>query len=464
MEIVITVGLILLSLSLLIVIHEFGHFWAARMFKIRVEKFFLFFDWKFKLFSVKKGDTEWGIGWLPLGGYVKISGMMDESMDKEQMALPPQPYEFRAKPTWQRLIVMLGGVIMNAILGILIFIALKWMVGDMEISHAGDHNGLWKATDGIWVSDSSLAYHMGFRTGDHVHSFEGDTMHSFTAISDPSLLINDGAKFGIKRNGKDSSITISEGMMDRFMEKKEMSLFVPDMKPVVLVMDTAMVTAYKVAEKDTADMTIQGWRGGLRDRDLITMIDSTPVGKFSEVTQYLKGKGGQTIQVTVDRQGKSVGPLPIALKADGRLGILPHLDTLRARVRYSFGEAIPAGTATAFKVVSDNVKGLTAMVSGKINAGKSLSGPVGIAKIMKRGFDAGGWENFWRLTAMLSMVLAVMNLLPIPVLDGGQILILIVEAIIGRELPIKLKEIVLTIGFVMVIALMLFAVFNDIFR
>jgi regulator of sigma E protease len=464
MEILKTIGLILLSLSLLIVIHEFGHFWAARIFKIRVEKFYLFFDWKFKLFSIKRGDTEWGIGWLPLGGYVKIAGMLDESMDKEQLDAPVQPWEFRAKPTWQRLIVMLGGVIMNVVLGVLIFIGLKFFVGDLEVSHRGNHGGFWSETDGIWVHDSSFAYKMGFRTGDQLVSFDGDTMRSFSALVNPGNLLHDGSKFAIKRSGKDTVVSVAEGSLDRFQDEGGGALFLPDMKPLLYVADTTGMNMLVRAGEDTSKTTIQAWRAGLRTGDVVLKVDSTPVSKFSELNAYVRARAQQPITFTVSRAGKEIPPIVAVSKADGRLGLLPYTDTLLSRVKYSFGEAIPAGTATAFKVVTDNVKGLTSVATGKLDARKSLSGPVGIAKFMKRGFDVDGWEFFWRMTAMLSMVLAVMNLLPIPVLDGGQIVILLIEAVIGREIPRKVKEVILTIGFLMVIALMLFATLNDIFK
>lgn len=475
MDIIVTIGLILLSLSILIVIHEFGHFWAARMFGIRVEKFFLFFDYKFKLFSVKRGDTEWGIGWIPLGGYVKIAGMVDESMDTAALAEPAKPDEFRAKPVWQRLIVMLGGVTLNVVLGCLIFICLKLFVGDNAIPNQASATGLWKPTDGIWVVDSSTTWELGFRTGDQIMSFDGDTLHSFSALGDMSLLIDEGSAYQIKRNGKDTAITIPEGFFAKYMAKEagERTLFTPNMAPVVFIQDTtglAVALARSAKESDAKNKwdstasSFQGWRAGLRTGDLITRMDSTPVQRFSEVSNYLKGRANTIIHITVNRDGKELPPFAVLLKDNEKLGMLPYSDTLRINVRYGFGAAIPAGIEAAFKVVTDNLKGLAGMFTGKVDPSKSVSGPVGIAKVLKTGFDLGGWAMFWRITAMLSMVLAVMNLLPIPVLDGGQIVILLIEAIIGREIPMRVKEIILTVGFIMVIGIMLFAVFNDIFK
>lgn len=475
MEILVTVGLILLSLSILIVIHEFGHYWAARMFGIRVERFYLFFDYKFSLFKYKRGDTEWGIGWIPLGGYVKIAGMVDESMDQNAVAAAPKPDEYGSKPVWQRLIVMLGGVIMNVILGILLFIGLKFFIGDFEIPHGASTTGLWKPQDGIWVNDSTAAHKLGFRTGDEVVGFDGEPLRSFSALCDVSLLINEGSAYQIRRAGKDTSITIPEGFFSAFMdqERSERTLFQPDMVPVLFVLDTtgmaaslaASAKATDPAEKlDTTSWSIQGWRAGLRSGDRLVRMDSTPIARFSQIGEYTKAHKDSLILLTVARGGKELPPMPIRLKADGKLGILPDIDTLRVNIGYSFGEAIPAGITSAFKVVTDNLKGLAGMFTGKVNAAKSVSGPIGIAKVLKTGFDAGGWSMFWRITAMLSMVLAVMNLLPIPVLDGGQIVILLIESIIGREIPPKVKGVIIYIGLIMVLGIMLFAVFNDIFK
>lgn len=475
MEILVTVGLILLSLSILIVIHEFGHYWAARMFGIRVERFYLFFDYKFSLFKYKRGDTEWGIGWIPLGGYVKIAGMVDESMDQNAVAAPPKPDEYGSKPVWQRLIVMLGGVIMNVVLGILLFIGLKFFIGDFEIPHGASATGLWKPQDGIWVNDSTSAWKLGFRTGDEVVGFDGEPLRSFSALCDVSLLINEGSAYQIRRGGKDTSITIPEGFFSEFMDKDrgERTLFMPDMAPVLIVLDTTglqaglekAAKATKPEDKlDTTAWSIQAWRAGLRTGDRVVRIDSTPITRFSEIGAYTKTRHDSVIAVTVQRDGKELPPMALRLKENGKLGILPNIDTLRVNIAYSFGEAIPAGVSSAFKVVTDNLKGLAGMFTGKVNAAKSVSGPIGIAKVLKTGFDAGGWSMFWRITAMLSMVLAVMNLLPIPVLDGGQIVILLIESIIGREIPPKAKGIIIYVGLIMVLGIMLFAVFNDIFK
>lgn len=459
MELLRTIGLMLLALSILIVIHELGHFWAARMFKIKVEKFFLFFDYKFKLFSVKKGDTEYGVGWIPLGGYVKISGMLDESMDESQVQGPAQPWEFRSKPIWQRLIVMLGGIIMNVILGCLIFIGLKFFVGDKVTPMS-------KLEFGIVVDDSSVVYAPGFRTGDQILSYNGQTYPNLEDYSNPSKLVDSEKIFEVKHaDGSIEKITLADSILGKFQDSGEPALFMPDMAPILGVVDTVGLHAAFVADPklDTTKRSWQAYRAGLRTGDRVISVDSVPVDRWSQFQKIIRASAGLTLNIVVDRKGKEI-PFAVNTKSIARIGVMAYTDTLRTQVTYSFGESIPKGIAAAFDAVANNVKGLKAIVMGRVNPAKSMSGPIGIAKIYGSAFDAGGWVNFWRLTGMLSMVLAVMNLLPIPVLDGGHVLILLIEGIIGREIPIKVKEIIMYIGFFMVLALMAFVILNDVIK
>jgi regulator of sigma E protease len=459
MELLRTIGLMLLALSILIVIHEAGHFWAARMFKIKVEKFFLFFDYKFKLFSVKKGDTEYGIGWIPLGGYVKISGMLDESMDESQVQGPPQPWEFRAKPIWQRLIVMLGGIFMNVVLGCVIFIGLKFLVGDKLTPMA-------KLEYGIVVDSSSVMFAPGFRTGDQILSYNGEVYPNLEDYSNPSKLVDSEKIFEVKHaNGEIAKIALADSMLEAFQDAGERALFTPDMVPILAVLDTAgMAKLLKDDPKaDTSKQSWQAYRAGLRTGDRIVTVDSVPVERWSQFQGIVRSSAGKTLNLVVNRKGKEM-PFAVNTKAISRIGVIAYTDTLTQLVRYSFFESIPKGVSAAFAEVTNNVKGLKALVTGKVNASKSMSGPIGIARIYGSGFELGGWTFFWRLTGMLSMVLAVMNLLPIPVLDGGHVLILSIEGIIGREIPIKIKEIVMYIGFFMVLALMAFVIFNDVLK
>lgn len=448
----------LLALSILIVVHEAGHFWAARMFKIRVEKFFLFFDYKFKLFSFKKGDTEYGIGWIPLGGYVKISGMLDESMDEEQLKQEPQPWEFRTKPIWQRLIVMLGGIIMNVILGCVIFIGHRWAYGETVMP-------MKNVEFGIFVADSSAMYKQGFRTGDKILSYSGETFEYFNEYSDPNLLVDRGKYFDVQHaDGSKAKIELSNDFINAWQADSVPRLFEPDQAPVLLVMDTTGLVEYmKDPKADTSKRSFQAFSAGMRSGDRVLSIDSVPIQRYSEFQKIMRNRPNETVTIVVDRKGKEI-PLQIFTKSISRIGVMANDSILKEHKSYSFGEAIPAGIGAAFQQIPRTFKGLRAVVTGNANASKSMSGPIGIAKVLGDGFQVMGWEWFWRLTGMLSMVLAVMNILPIPVLDGGHVLILCIEGIIGREIPIKAKEIIMYIGFIMVLALMAFVILNDVIK
>ncbi len=478
MELLRTIGLMLLALSILIVIHEAGHFWAARMFKIKVEKFFLFFDYKFKLFSVKKGETEYGIGWIPLGGYVKIAGMLDESMDETQVQGPPQPWEFRAKPIWQRLIVMLGGIFMNVVLGCVIFIGLKFFVGDSVIP-------MDRLTNGIYVPETSLMYKQGFRTGDQILNYRGDVYPNLDDYSNPAKLVDEGKYFEVKHaDGKTEKITLGDGFLDEFQNAAEGGgLFSPDFGPSLFPSSPEDSAKDAKAAPGSKPTPTAAYRAGMRKGDVLVSIDGVKMNRFLDLRKYLKEHAAQTVKIDVTREGK-----PMSFVVTPRVeyswfdetykgqfdslvsgpisyfGIGPNVEVLKDTVTYSFFESIPKGVSAAFAEVTNNVKGLKALATGKVNASKSMSGPIGIARIYGSGFDAGGWTFFWKLTGMLSMVLAVMNLLPIPVLDGGHVLILSIEGIIGREIPIKIKEVVMYIGFFMVLALMAFVIGNDILK
>lgn len=455
LDTLLTIGIFLLGLSVLIVIHELGHYWAARIFGIKVEEFSLF--WGKKLVGFKRGDTEWRLNAIPIGGYVKIAGMLDESFDEEQMKSEPQPWEFRSKPTWQRLIVMLGGVIMNVILGIILFIGLKYTYGDRKIVNENLPNG-------IYVMEDSPAYDLGFRTGDVIKTYKGTPTKYFTDVADPNLIVDRGKYFEIERNGATQRIDIPNDYMNTFLdyppEIRGNSLFRPDMQAIVLVTDTATNTAR--AKNELPPININAWKGGLRDRDQIVAVDSMPIKYWSDLHAHFQGKPEQQFEVTVLRDGQRK-QFTVSTDTGSTIGVLQFTDTLYSDIKYSFGEAIPVGTAAAWEEgIVRTVKGLGMLFTGNADPRKSLSGPVKIAKIYGQGFKAGGWKVFWGLTAMLSMVLAVMNLLPIPVLDGGQILILSIEAIIGREIPQGPKMWILRISFYLVIGLMLLIVLNDI--
>ncbi|HHG84929.1 MAG TPA: RIP metalloprotease RseP, partial [Bacteroidetes bacterium] len=386
MQILLTIGLLILALSILIVIHELGHYWAARIFGMRVEAFSLFFGPK--LFGFKKGDTEWKVSAIPLGGYVKISGMLDESMDTEQLAEEPQPWEFRSKPIWQRLIVMLGGIFMNIVLGCTIFIGLKFFLGEDKISNA-------KLAYGIHVSTGSAADELGFQTGDKLVTYMGEPIVYFTDVMDPNLLVDRGKYFEILRNGNQVRIDVPDDFLNTFIEKKQRSLFKPDAKAIVIVLDTIAEKGYKPGDH------VNAFLGGMQDKDKVVMINSTPIEKWSQVADLLEGKPNQEFEFVVLREGKEVH-LTIATDSSSKVGIGPDIRDLFDHVDYSFAESIPRGVSAAFGQMMNTVKGLVAVVTGNADPSKSVSGPIKIAGIYGKTFSQGGWAGFWTLTGMLS--------------------------------------------------------------
>ena len=445
MEILIKASQFILSLSLLIVLHELGHFIPAKLFKTKVEKFYLFFDYKFSLFKKKIGDTEYGIGWIPLGGYVKISGMIDESMDTEQMALPPQPWEFRSKPAWQRLIIMLGGVIVNFILGIFIYIMLMYSYGEKFLPNEN-------VKDGIWVQDS-LAMKLGLQTGDKVLSVDGEAVKKFNDL--PIEFIN-GNKYTVERNGvvieKEIPVDFISDLVDR---GKNAGAFIVPRYP------------FAIAEIPEDSHNVNN---GLQKKDIITSINGVSVTYYDQVKTELSKLKGQTVNVAINRNGETK-KLDLLVSEEGKLGAffgalsLSDLEKLgyykRTTLSYSFTEAIPAGTKKAWTTLTGYIKQLKKIFNPSTGAYKGLGGFISIGSIFPSEFS---WETFWNITAFLSIMLGFMNLLPIPALDGGHVVFTLWEMITGRKPGDKFLEYAQVAGFIFLIALLLFANGNDIFR
>lgn len=636
LDTLLTIGYFLLGLSLLIVIHELGHYWAARIFGIKVEEFALFFGKK--IVGFKRGDTEWRINMIPLGGYVKIVGMLDENLDPEQVKGEPEPWEFRAKPTWQRLIVMLGGIIMNVILGIILMFCFKYFYGDTKVPIANLEHG-------IYVAEGSVGYDMGFRTGDVPLTYKGDSLTYLEELKDPSYLVDNSKNFEVLRDGKVVKLEIADDYMDTFVDfdDAKKSIVAPNLEAILAVPSPEDNEKLREADKDTIplrayelgfrtgdvvvgvdDTPIERWyqfydllhdqpvqkayhfnygaegqpltseiqaahiaqvapalsepvpfllvntpgtnaaleeaqkepvsltayEAGFRTGDVIVAVDSTPVKNWMEFNAALleaKTEADSSVQVSVRRLNEvlelsaaidslpafdssyaDLTPMPllgkgpaskeqafagygfglagaqIVVAGEGtydslevaymsyleiekleqsyefsvdrngeqlkitattdtnqRLGVVLNEKSVSQKIEYSFGEALPVGASAAFGVVTGTLKGLRAMFQGNANPRKSLSGPVKIAQIYGEASRERGWAGFWYLTAYLSMVLAVMNLLPIPILDGGQVLILSIEGVAGREIPLKAKEWILRISFYLVVGLMLLVVLND---
>ncbi len=447
MEILIKASQFILSLSLLIVLHELGHFIPAKLFKTRVEKFYLFFDYKFSLVKKKVGETVYGIGWIPLGGYVKISGMIDESMDTEQMALPPQPWEFRSKPAWQRLIIMLGGVIVNFVLGIFIYILLMYTYGENFLP-----NNNVNSKGGVWVQDS-LAIDLGLQTGDKILSVDGNEIRKFNNL--PIEFIN-GNSYTLERAGEVITNEIPVDFISKLIERdKNQGAFIIPRYPFVIgaISETS-------PNQDT----------GLQPKDIIVGINGTPITYFDEAQALLKANSNQEIPLTIKRDA-ATQEINVSVTNEGKLGVqiarlsMSDLERLGyyelENNDYTFAEAVPAGLNKSWSTLTGYVKQLKKIFNPSTGAYKGLGGFISIGSIFPSEWSA---ETFWNITAFLSIMLGFMNLLPIPALDGGHVVFTLWEMITGKKPGDKFLEYAQVTGFIVLIALLLFANGNDIFR
>ncbi len=437
MDILIMTGQIILALAILVTLHELGHFAAARMFGIKVEKFYLFFDaWGFKLFKFKKGDTEYGIGWLPLGGYVKIAGMVDESMDTEALKKDPEPWEFRSKPAWQRLIVMLGGVTVNFILGILIYIFSTWHYGEAKLP-------IDKIKYGIHAQEVGKS--IGLKDGDNITGVNGKKVKYFDDLKKSSVIINSGNYYDVNRSGEVLKVVLPHDIIDKVSDKKG--------------------AMFELAFPCFIDSVLTGTgaaEAGLMKNDQLIGMNDTGFIFYHEFTERMVNYPGKTIKLKILR-GKDTLIKSVNVDKKGKLGFSSRdiyekdYDVLD----YGFGQSITVGTAKSFEALSDNITGLKKLVTGKIDPRKSMQGPIGIAQLFGAQWV---WSRFWALTGILSLILAFMNLLPIPALDGGHVVFLLVEMVIGRPLSDKFMQVMQTIGMVILLALMIFVFGNDIYK
>lgn len=445
MEILIKASQFILSLSLLIVLHELGHFVPAKIFKTKVEKFYLFFDYKFSLFKKKIGETVYGIGWIPLGGYVKIAGMVDESMDTEQLKEEPKPWEFRSKPAWQRLIIMLGGVTVNFILGMLIYIFLLWGYGEKYLPNEN-------IKDGVWVQDS-LAINLGIKTGDKILAVDGEKIRKF---NETTLAFINGNSVTIEREGKTIEKELPENFISQLMDRGK------NAGPIILPRYPFTVGGILEDSKNL--------NSGLEVKDIITKIGTTEIKYFDEAKNILENYKGQTVDVVVKR-GAENKVLSLQVSDKGKLGVglaqlrFSDLEKLGyyklAKLEYSFAEAVPAGLHKTWKTLTDYIKQLKKIFNPKTGAYKGLGGFISIGSIFPAEWSA---QTFWEITAFLSIMLGFMNLLPIPALDGGHVVFTLWEMITGRKPGDKFLEYAQITGFVILVALLIFANGNDIFR
>lgn len=441
-------GQLLMGLSILVILHELGHYLAARAFGIKVEKFYLFFDaWGVKLLSFKVGDTEYGIGWLPLGGYVKIAGMIDESMDTEQMKQPAQPWEFRSKPAWQRLIVMLGGIIVNIIVGIFIFWMLTFKYGDTYIPNDKLAHGL---NPGI------IGKEIGLRAGDKVLAINGQKLIRFDDVITSKVLLG-SPKLTISRDGKAMDIRVPDTILNSISKHGIEEFVQPRFVAQKIV---TVVTPQDALEQEDGKKYSPAFDAGIKVGDSILSVNGNKVQYMDEFTNAVADKPNQTIEVKILRNGEELTFNP-KVSPQGTIGISVARSALvTAHTSYGFFESFSVGTQKGWTTFSDNGKGIWKMITGKVSA-RNISSPIGIAKVYGAEFD---WINFWRLTALISMALAFMNLLPIPALDGGHVVFLIIEMIKGKPLSEKFMEYAQITGFFILMGLMIFAFGNDILK
>ena len=444
MEFVIKISQFLLSLSLLIILHEFGHFLPAKAFKTRVEKFYLFFDVKFSLFKKKIGDTVYGIGWLPLGGYVKISGMIDESMDTEQMAKPPQPWEFRSKPAWQRLIIMLGGVTVNFLLAILIYIGMSYYYGDKVLPNDNIKDGL--------LIESTVANKAGLYTGDKIIAVDGDKIETFREIPEKVLF---GKDITIERNGEQSIVKMPEDFLSQLIDSKERGII-------------ELRTPFAIVEVPDSSHNIGS---GIRKGDIIIGLNDTKTKYADEVKTFLEQSKGERVKAAILRDGSEI-EAPLTINNEGKLGLVyasgSTPETLEAlgyykfeTKEYGFFESIPVGLDKAYEKVDSYITQFKDIFTPSTGAYKGVGGFKAIYDIFPSFWS---WQVFWSITAFLSIMLGVLNLLPIPALDGGHVVFLLYEMVSGRKPGDKFLEYAQMVGFIILIALVLFANGNDIFK
>jgi regulator of sigma E protease len=439
MDILIKAAQLVLSLSILVVLHEFGHYIPARIFKTRVEKFYLFFNPWFSLFKKKIGETEWGIGWLPLGGYVKIAGMVDESMDKEQLAQPAQPWEFRSKPAWQRLIIMIGGVTVNLLLGIVIYIFIMFTYGEEKIYTKDLQSGL---------SIHPYLTKYGLNSGDNILKVNGEEVSHLSDINN-GILLRGVRKLTVQHpDGKIETVSLPEEI--------DYELFQEGAFPAVGLRADDRTIA-KIPAEDTVLK-----KAGFKEMDEIISINDIQVNFYDDIEKAKYKYKGKKVEMTVLR-GTDTLNLTTQIGKNGQIGFIrdaKFIDTAKIQTQYySFGQSIGKGIDRGFTTLSDYVGQLKFLFTKK--GASSIGGFGTIGNMFPPVWD---WQVFWMTTAFISIILAFMNILPIPALDGGHVVFLLYEIITGREAPQKILEYAQYVGFMLLLGLILYANGNDIYR
>jgi len=439
MEIFIKIIQLLLSLSILVIFHEMGHFLAAKMFRTRVEKFYLFFNPWFSIFKFNFKGTEYGLGWLPLGGYVKISGMIDESMDKEAMKQPPKAYEFRSKPAWQRLIIMLGGVIVNVILAMVIYVFMLYTWGESYLPT--------KEVNKYGIAVDSLGMEMGLRNGDKIISIDGTIVEDFQQIP-ITIILNEASHILVERDSMIMNVKIPAGTIGRMVKQENTNLI------------SFRVPYYvgKFGPNSPAE------EAGMMVGDKLIALNGQPKYFFDEYVNEIKRYKGQEITITTLRNEKDTTLISFQVPDEGIIGVYhgpaSQFYTFNTR-EYTFVQAIPAGIVKGYKGIGDYLKQLRLLFSSEVKAYESVGGFITIGSIFPSEWD---WQRFWRLTAFLSIMLAILNVLPIPALDGGHVMFLLYEIIARRKPSDKFMEYAQITGMIMIFALLIYANGNDIVK
>lgn len=435
-----TIGIFIGALFILVLVHELGHFLAAKLFGMRVERFSIGFPPR--LFGKQIGETDYCISATPLGGYVKISGMIDESMDTDYLASEPQPWEFRSKPVWQRIVVIVAGVVFNMILAMLIYAGILMTYGDARIPVAN--------VQGIYVPEGSLLQDLGFQTGDRLTGINGKSVQYFNDLLAPAEITRSNITYTVERGGQTLTLPIPADFIDR-LNKEQQFIELTQALPSVV----GQVAAGSPASKS-----------GLAVGDTIRSVDGRPISYWTELTTYIRSTEGPITMGISGTKGDTV--IVVTPNPDTRMigiGTVNAADYFGAEfATYGFFTSLQKGAAQTWDTTVGILNGFGRMFSGDISVRDNLGGPIAIANYTKEATDGGGWLGFWNITALLSITLAIMNLLPIPVLDGGHLMFLVYEGITRREPSVKVRMVLQQLGFVLIIGLMIFVTFNDIVR
>ncbi|MGO4709596.1 RIP metalloprotease RseP [Chryseobacterium sp. 2TAF14] len=442
MELAIKIFQFILSISILVILHELGHFLPAKYFKTKVEKFYLFFDPYFSLVKKKIGETEYGIGWLPFGGYVKIAGMVDESMDTEQLKQPAQPWEFRAKPAWQRLIIMLGGVTVNFFLAWIIYGCLSFFNGETSFDTA--------KVDAP-MNYTNVAKGMGFKDGDKILKVDGKTQNNLDKLALDVLLSDE---ITVLRNGKEVTFpTNDDGKAMAFRDENPRAFLTPRFPAVI--------------DSIYNPKTLQA---GLKVGDQVVAVDGKKISYYDEFQETVRNSPGKDLKVDVIRNG-TIQPLVLSVSKEGTLGLASYkqLTKFYETKHFSFGESIGRGFTRSIESLTYQVKQFKLIFNSKVQGYKKVGGPLAIIKNMpvdkaKDGSVSIDWTLFWSFTAMFSVWLAFLNLIPIPGLDGGHVIFTLYEMIVGKPVPQKILENAQMVGVIFLLGLMLLIFGADIFK